>query len=278
MAASQNGSRTGGRPSWVARTAITIVSLGAFAIAVLMSIRMFGCVEGIEFSPDTFKSRTFVYYEVPLIRVRVTGVYRDDISGGLQRMVGGTNFTPASATDPPRWHLVAMTKGKSHYQDDALIVYRYLQNYNQLIVGSSTLTLGENSAAEFWTDWTRDHDKLAKVFWPAIAEVCRKELYTFTPALFAQAEQLTTAETEPSEVEFKRALAEVLADQYAELGDIRREQGLHSRRFLLEARATAALDHVPDYRDALSGREKSYYSAGESDKSKQDRDRLRALE
>lgn len=275
MAVSQNGTRTGGRPSWVARTVITVGSLGAFAIAVLMSIRMFGCVQGIEFSPDTFDSRTFVYYEVPLIRVRVTGVYRDNISGGLQQTVGGANFTPASAIDPPRWHLVAMTKGSTYYQDDALILYRYMQNYSHLMTNSSTLTVGQNSAAEFWMDWTRDHDKLAKVFWPTIAEVCRQELYTFTPALFARAEQLTATEPEPSVEEFEQSLNEVLAKQYSELGDIRRAQGLHTAAI---EHYTSALDHVADYRPALAGREKSYYSAGESDKSKQDRDRLRELE
>ena len=41
---------------------------------------------------------------------------------------------------------------------------------------------------------------------------------------------------------------------------------------------TAALDHLPDHAPALSGREKSYYSKGDSENSKQDRERLKELE
>ena len=105
--------------------------------------------------------------------------------------------------------------------------------------------------------------------------MCREDLYTFTPALFSAAEQLTVGESDPSPDEFEQALDDVLAEQYTQLGDARRAQGLHTEAIKLY---TTALEHVTDYRPALSGREKSYYSDGETDKSKQDRARLRELD
>ena len=274
MATAHAGSRAGGRPSWVARTVITVVSLGAFAIAVLMAIRMFGCVQGVEFSPDTFQSRTFVYYEIPLIRVRVTGVYRDDISGVLQRTVAGDKFSPAPTVDPPRWHLVAMSKGNSIYQDDALIIFRYLQNLSQLMADTPTSPFAETSAAEFWRKWTDEHDELAQILWPAVVNVCRQDLYIFVPAMFNTAEQLTADGAEPSPKNFEQALNQVLAEQYTQWGDVRRGQGEHAAAIEFY---TNALEHVADHPPALSGREKSHYSAGDAEKSKQDRARLKEL-
>ena len=253
MATAQNGTRTSGRPSWLARAIITVVSLGIFAIAALLSVRMFGCVQGIEFSPDTFESRTFVYYEIPLIRARVTGVHREDISGTLQGTVAGMNLVRAAAADPPHWHLVAMTRGSAYYQDDALIIYQYFQNYNQLTGGTATSMFGESPAAEFWRNWTTRHDELAEILWPAVAEVCRRDLYIFAPELFTAAEQLTVAEAEPDPQQFEQALDEVLAEQYTQLGDIRRARGQHKEALEMY---TAALDHVQDYAPALSGSEK----------------------
>ena len=191
MATAQSGTRTTGRTSWVGRTVITVVSLVAFAIALLMSIRMFGGVQGIEFSPDTLRSRTFVYYEIPLIRVRVTGVYRHDISGGLQQRISSPQFSPAATVDPPRWDLVVMTRGGNFYQDDALIVFRYFQDYSGPLVNAPAMAFSESAAAKFWSDWTNRHGALAKILCPAVVECCRRDLYTFTPALFTAAEQIT---------------------------------------------------------------------------------------
>ena len=109
-----------GRSNWIVRTVIGAGVLGGFAIAVLLAIRMFGAVQGVEFSPDTFASRTFVYYEIPLIRVRVTGVYRDDISGALQSKVGGPSFTPASSVTP-RCSCVQNGGNKSNFPISGLI-------------------------------------------------------------------------------------------------------------------------------------------------------------
>ena len=274
MSINSLGGRLVRRGNRLVRTIIVLVCLGAFALATYITVQTFGRVEGIEFSPDTFASRTFVYYEIPLIRARVSGVDREDISSGLQRNVTSSNLIAKSTVDPPRWHLVAMTKGSVYYQDDALIVYQYLRTNGNALV-TPTLTLGDSPAAEFWAEWTRKHDKLAKIFWPAVADVCRQDLYTFAPALFNQAEQMTAAESKPSVEEFQQALDEVLAEQYTELGDVRRGQGAHDEAIEYYA---AALDHVADYRAALSGREQSYYNTDQTDKSKADRQRLRELQ
>lgn len=259
--------------NWILRIVIGVICCGGFAIVVVMAIRIFGAVQGIEFSPDTFASRSFVYYEVPLIRMRVSGVYRQDITGTLQQKVGKpNNLIPPSTTKPPRWHLVVMNKGGSRYPDDALIAYRYLHDGGNFFMFGAP----EEGAAAWWANWTDDHKDVAKIFWAAVAEVCRRELYTFTPALFFTAQQLTLPKgTKPTVQSFEDDLSAVLAEQYTELADVRRAEGEHTEAIELY---TAALEHVEDHVPALSGREKSYFHAGESEKSKQDRDRLRELE
>jgi len=43
-----------------------------------VSVALFGMVVGEEFSPDKFARRSFIYYEIPLLGIQVSPVYRDD--------------------------------------------------------------------------------------------------------------------------------------------------------------------------------------------------------
>lgn len=254
--------RTTGNSSsgkWIARVVITIVSVGGFALVAFIAVTTFGVVNGIEFSPDTFGSREFLYYELPLVRVRVTPVWRERVTSSLQRSLAGSGklkpagegaSDPFPAQNPPRWDLVWMQRGRSNYDDDALILYRYFAKEQD----ANLIFQEDGAAAKHWATWTNNHDELAGVLWPAVAEAARQGLYLFTPALLTAAEQMTVAKDDPPAVaEFEAEIAQVMAQQYADLADARRGEGRHD-----EAKEfyDSALRHVSDFQPALDGQAK----------------------
>ena len=260
-----SNSSASSRPAnrWIVRTVITIAALGGFALVLVLSVSIAGAVAGVEFSPDTFDSRAFVYYELPLVRMRITPVFRDNVSSVLQRNLAlDSKLVPKSTVKPPRWHLVTMIKGRSVFPDDAQIVYRYLDE--------------AQGGGEFWQKWTDKHPELAKVLWPAVAEVCRRDLYTFTPELFDIADQMTVPEGEaPSTDEFKAAITGSLADQYFTAGQL---------RVRLEDYGKAiefydwALKHDSENPDVLRARADARLATGDTANAKADRDRIREIE
>ena len=253
-----NAIRTTGsrKVHWIVRVIIFIACAAGFLFVAAIAILNFGAVQGVEFSPDTFASRAFIYYEIPLIRVRITPVWRDDISGVLQRQIAAKDGpVPAATAAEPRWHLVVMTKGNGYYEDDALIVYRYMDESSDTLAALLFGLADDGAAAERWRKWTNDHNELADILWPAVAEACRAELYLFTPELFDIAEQMTVpAGTAPSSDEFETAISASMARQYTALGDARQEQSKHDESVELY---DAALKHDSKFGPALAGRKKS---------------------
>ncbi len=54
---------------------------------------------------------------------------------------------------------------------DAAILARYLD-------------LKDDEGELLWLAWSKKEPKLAKVFWPAVAEAARREMYVLVPDLF----------------------------------------------------------------------------------------------
>jgi hypothetical protein len=173
---------------------ISAAVLGALLLAAVMWIGIFGSVRGEEFSPDTFKRRTFKYQEIPLLGWRIGSVWHEDVSGPLEkRLQTERDLVPASPHAPPRWDLIAMVHGAESYDGDAEILRRYL-------------TAGDESSP-FWLEWTQKHADLAKVFWPIVAAAARSGRYVRLPELFEAAERLTiAADAKPTVDEFRQAM------------------------------------------------------------------------
>jgi hypothetical protein len=246
------------------RSIIAVALLGVFALLAFFAVQWFGVVSGVEFSPDTFSQREFRYYELPLLRWRISRVYHVDLTGPLEKRVrDDKNLFPPAKAKPPRWHLVAMERSRTTYTDDALIVWRY---FNE-----------ESDAPRRWLKWNREHPELAKILWPAIVEVCRGERYIFAPSLFAAAEQFTTdqAKKEFPASEFRTLIGETLAEQYVQLATA--EQGLERHKEAVEL-FTAALAHDANDIAALRGRALSYVALREAAKANADREAVKKLE
>lgn len=262
---SQTTSAAGRTPSSrrvLTRTVIVLVGVAAFLVVGAFSVSVFGPVGGVEFSPDTFVRREFSYYELPLVRVRVTPVWHKDVSTSLEKRIqkNAALLPPATAAEP-RWHLVEMQRAGSQYTEDAVIVCRYFD------------AQGRDLAR--WLDWTMKHPRQAEILWPAVASVCRRQLYTFVPDLFDVANQLTVQDPLPKVQQFEAAIHAALARQYFRLADVK--QALEQHEAAIEL-YSAGLSYDADNVSALRARGFSYVAVGDSANARQDRERVKQLQ
>lgn len=51
-----------------------LLIVGSLGLVVVIGIANFGLVNGEEFAPDTFERRSYWYFELPLVRLKVTPI------------------------------------------------------------------------------------------------------------------------------------------------------------------------------------------------------------
>lgn len=154
-----------------------VVPVAAAAVFVLLTtVVRYGFVHGEEFAPDTFQRRSYRYYELPLIRLKITPVKRTVHRSSLEEMLVNKSYVPKKEP-PDRWDLVVAYRGVSPWrQGDAQLLCDYLD--------------AEDSAGNFgsyWEKWTKDHPELAKVLWSEVAQLARRDLYALIPPVFERA-------------------------------------------------------------------------------------------
>ncbi|MCA9224372.1 MAG: hypothetical protein KDA47_02130 [Planctomycetales bacterium] len=157
---------------WLLMTALILTALLTVTGMLGGVILTAGVTHGEEFQPDTFHRRTYYYYRLPLFGFQLTPIYRDDHTGTLETKLSADKLIPAPARPPKddEWDLIFEQSGATRrIQGDASILGTYLDMY-----ADGDLV---------WLKWTNDHPKLAAVFWPAVAEVARHELYIWIPDL-----------------------------------------------------------------------------------------------
>ena len=241
---------------WILRgVVIGLVAVGGGG-AVLLTLASFGMVTGEEFCPDQFQRRSFVFYQVPLLRVQVTPVFRDEQSHLLSDYLTKNGLLPQPTGLATKWDVMQTFGAASgHWKGNALILCNYLDQQN-----------GDGSYR--WLTWSKDHPQLAKSLWPRIAEVARLQLYTLTPGLFA----LADAADGPNQ--FNERISDYLAHGYCWLADT------HHRLEKYEEAIgfyTLALAERADYRDALLGRARSHAVLGNRGKANRDLRHLREM-
>lgn len=196
------------RPGRLANLWVTLISVLCIALLIFLMEVWLGHVSGVEFDPVTFQTRTFQYYEIPLLHIQITPVRRKTrspqasvyLSQNNLLQPGGPSARDASANTPPAagppsgadskiadskidaknhsvgqpaatpWHLVSVNRGRSRSEpaDAALLVDQLMQHED----GSSV-----------WKAWSQDHPKLAAIVWPRIATLAQRELYLLIPGL-----------------------------------------------------------------------------------------------
>lgn len=159
------------RRRWLSRLAFWIIAVAGVIVLIGGGTLMFGAVAGEEFNPQTFERRTFLYYQIPLIRLQITPIWREDKTNSLESKLRTNKLLPPRSPGKPRWDLVRSMRSLADVtQGDAAILCMYLDATDE-------------DGDLYWETWTDDNPKLAKILWAAVAQVARQQLYFFTPEM-----------------------------------------------------------------------------------------------
>jgi tetratricopeptide (TPR) repeat protein len=214
------------------------ILLGLILVLVamcLISVPMmeYGVVTGEEFSPARFHRRSYHYWEIPLVHVQITPLQKQDETNDLENYLLQKKLIRPANEATPRWDLVRLRR--AHLEappGDALILCRYLDQ--------------KNDEGEFiWLEWSKKEPQLANVFWPAVAEAARREVYIVAPELFHLADSTSSPD------DLKQKLADHLARQYEQLGRVAQQLGRASRAAEM---FSVALRYDPKSSPAAEGR------------------------
>ena len=157
--------------------------LGILGVTMLLFVAtvMFGAVHGTEFCPQTFERRSYSYYELPLVRIQITGEKHEDVTGDTEKAIAANNWIPAPSTAKSDWHVLVGSRGtRLRRPGDAGILMKYLD-------------ATQESNDRRWLRWSDDHKELAKVFWPAVQQLALREMYLFVPDAFDLAKRIDDA-------------------------------------------------------------------------------------
>lgn len=218
---------------------------------VFLSTLAFGQISGEEFSPDDFSRRRFYYYELPIVRIKVTPIYRSPYRGDLEKHLTRKGFVSKRKVKPAQkhWDLIYLERGMQRVMEgDSAILCGYLDLRSEREL--------------LWLKWTSDQPALAKVLWPVVAEAARRELYIITPELI----DLAKGASDPEQ--FRRDLHSLAARKYRDFALAQQALGSHSAAVEL---FTAALAHAPGDSATLAARAVSYDALGEKKRAQADR-------
>lgn len=206
-------------PRWIVISAWTTLGLLTSAALIAFLTVQFGAVYGVEFNPYSFARRSYSLYEIPLIRVQVRGLRREDVPSLAVDFLDQQKYVAASTGAPNVWHVVTATRGvRMPKIGDADILIRYLDSKDQ-------------GDYHVWVAWSEKHPELAKVFWPAVGLLAQEELYVFIPDLF----ELARGTADPGQ--FQKQLHRHVAERLFEVARRMQEDDEHAeaKRLLDEA-------------------------------------------
>jgi hypothetical protein len=242
--------------SLLAILGIGFVALIVLALVLLFCIFAFGVVVGEEFSPDTFESRSYYYWQIPLLQVQVTSVVQETSTGAFaSRLIADKLIKKRKHS---RWDLVRQYAGGGMYSGDSALLARHLDS-----------SMFSNSD---WSTWTDDHAKLAAVFWPRVASLARADLYVLLPGIFETALANTSADKPATATAFTAELDKAISAAAIPLGEIALSSGDAKRSVEI---LSVVLKWQPKNAAALKLRAKAYRELGEEEKATKDEGMLK---
>lgn len=209
------------------------VALALIAAIGSFSIFQFGNVQGLEFSPETFKRRSFSYYEIPLLRWQISPIRREKVTGDLENYLLNNGLVKTTATVTPLWDLVLLKRGQfeSHTTDAHLLCMFF--------------DIEQKSEKNFWLEWSKDHQQSAAILWPQVVRLARRKTYLLIPHLFALATRIDDAE------ELNLVINQKVAKQYYDLGVAQQQISNHRAAIRL---LSEAIHYAPNDRTILETR------------------------
>ncbi|QDT08982.1 hypothetical protein K239x_09250 [Planctomycetes bacterium K23_9] len=177
-----------------------------------------GHVTGREFSPSHFKSRSFTFYEIPLLHIQITPIRRKSAALAAASYVRQSALINAPKGEPDDWHLVHLSRGLSGATPaDAQLLVDQLEMY------------GDKDT--FWRKWSIDHPKHAAVVWPIVQRLATRELYVLIPMVMELAHKEMPVEELSAEIDglLQRQYRQLIIDMRAA------KRGELAQTLLLEA-------------------------------------------
>ncbi|MCR9117205.1 MAG: hypothetical protein NXI22_09710 [bacterium] len=202
--------------SWLSLLAIGGGLLCICIFACLVAVP-FGARNGVEFSPDTFESRTFSFMEIPFFETQVTSITHEDVTGNVASHLRTAGLIKVGK--PSRWDLTssnASSYGRAAYDAHLLVDSLDARNAE-----------GDN----VWLIWSQDHPKLAAILWVEVQSLAKENLYVAIPDLLRVAEQSETVD------QLQQNIDQVLAEKFRELGQWQASLGNHRQAAELFQRA-----------------------------------------
>jgi len=224
---------------------ILVGVIGVLVVLLLFAAPFlrYGSVTGEEFSPDRFRRRSYHYWEIPLLHVQVTPLKKQNETNELETYLTQKKLIRPANSPQERWDVVTMRRADIPAPPgDAEILCRYLD-------------MADEDGGLVWLQWSKENPKLAKVFWPAVAEAARREAYVVIPELFHRAETASDA------AELERQIAQFLAARYLRLAEVHQKLEQHDRALQF---FSAALAYDADSEKALAGRAVSLRARGKT--------------
>lgn len=155
----------------------TLVSALGLTLVVFVLTVIFGGVHGTEFCPQTFERRSYSYYELPVVRIQVTGERNENLTGPTEQYVQGQKYFTA-VSGKKDWHVLVGSQGtRLRRPGDAGILVQYLD-------------AEQGGHIHRWVDWSEKNEELAKIVWPAAQQLALNDAYVFIPDLFDLAKTL----------------------------------------------------------------------------------------
>jgi hypothetical protein len=153
--------------------------VGTLGVTLLVFVAtvIFGGVHGSEFCPQTFERRSYSYYELPVVRIQVTGERNEDLTGPTEQYVRSQKYFTA-VSGKKDWHVLVGSQGtRLRRPGDAGILVQYFD-------------AEQGGDVHRWVDWSEENEELAKIVWPAAQQLALNDAYVFIPDLFDLAKTL----------------------------------------------------------------------------------------
>ncbi len=160
----------GTRP-WLPFVGWSFIGLLCAILLVFVVTVIFGGVHGLEFCPQTFERRSYSYYELPLLRMQITGERHEDLTGDTEKYVRSQKYFTA-INGKKDWHVLVGSQGtRLRRPGDAGILMQYLD-------------AEQPGDTRRWVQWSEKNETLAEILWPAVQQLALSDAYVFIPDLF----------------------------------------------------------------------------------------------
>src|SRR5437868_506319 len=130
---------------WIPIVGWSFIGLLGVTLFVFVVTVMFGGVHGLEFCPQTFERRSYSFYELPVLRIQMTGERNEDLTGPTEQYVQSQKYFTAG-TGKKDWHVLVGSQGtRMRRPGDAGILVQYLD-------------AKQNGDTHRWVEWSEKNE------------------------------------------------------------------------------------------------------------------------